>query len=178
MMEENMEMQDKQSDQNLDPNRTIESDQYPSQDISSNEAGQLKGMSLHSNTSSNPNAIQSSPASTEEKAMAAENVNPNEMPNAPKSVSEAEQPWFNREDLDDLHRRWTSIQVQFVDEPCAAVEQAEAMVVETIERVKQMISDQQQSLDNQWLNHDDISTEELRITMQNYRSLLNRLLKL
>ena len=177
-MVDNMEMKDKQPDPEMDPNQAEETNLYSRQDVASNEANQLKGTPLHSNTSSNVNVNQPNPASAEKKTMTVEDANPNEMPTAPKSVSEAEQPWFGREDLDDLHNRWTSIQVQFVDEPCAAVEQAEAMVVETIERVKQRISDQQQSLDSQWINHDDISTEELRIIMQNYRSLLNRLLKL
>ncbi len=99
------------------------------------------------------------------------------MPTSPVSVNKSERTWFAQADVDELRSRWTSIQIQFVDEPCAAVEQGETLVAETAERVKQMISDLQQSIGQQWLNHDDISTEELRTILLSYRELLDRLLK-
>lgn len=85
--------------------------------------------------------------------------------------------WFSKAEIDDFRSRWNAIQVQFVDSPCSAVEQGDTLVAEILERVKQAISNQQQSLNKQWINHDDISTEELRLTLQNYRSFLDYLLK-
>ncbi len=101
-----------------------------------------------------------------------------DMPTSPMSVNKIERNWFKPEDADELRHRWNSIQIQFVDEPCAAVEQGEALIAETAERVKQMLSDQQQSIGEHWLNHDDISTEELRTTLLSYRAVLNRMLNL
>ncbi|MFZ0533644.1 MAG: hypothetical protein WAM09_10725 [Anaerolineales bacterium] len=65
-----------------------------------------------------------------------------------------------------------------MDEPHAAVEQADGLVTEALERIKQVFSDNRTILNEQWTNHQDISTEDLRIALQNYRSFLNRILAL
>jgi len=84
--------------------------------------------------------------------------------------------WLDTDWINQLRSRWTPIQVQFVDQPRAAVEQAEALVAEAVERITQMLTSQQTSLSEQLCNHEDASTEDLRITLQNYRSFLNNLL--
>lgn len=86
--------------------------------------------------------------------------------------------WLSDEEVEEYRSRWNDIQVQFVDSPCSAVEQGDTLVAETLERVKQAMSDHQNSLNQQWLNHDDISTEELRLTLQNYRAFLDHILKI
>ncbi len=101
-----------------------------------------------------------------------EQISPTHAPQADLS------PLFVSNEVDEMHTRWTDIQVQFVDSPCSAVEQGDALVAEIVERIKQTITDQQDALNKMWLNHDDISTEELRVTLLQYRSFLNRLLKL
>lgn len=97
---------------------------------------------------------------------------------APPSTGNITHLWLAREEVEELRSHWDAIQVQFVDSPCSAVEQGDALVAETVDRIKQAISDQQNNLNQQWLNHDDITTEELRITLQNYRTYLNHLLNL
>ena len=84
--------------------------------------------------------------------------------------------WLDRDWINQLRSKWTPIQAQFVDQPRAAVEQAEALVAEAVERITQMLTSQQTSLSEQLCNHEDASTEDLRITLQNYRSFLNNLL--
>ncbi len=96
--------------------------------------------------------------------------------NTAKSSDTFAQPWFTREDVEDLQSRWNTIQVQFIDSPCSAVEQGEALLAETLERIKQVMSDRQNSLGKKWLNNDNISTEELRTALLNYRAFLNWLL--
>ncbi len=86
--------------------------------------------------------------------------------------------WLAKNVTDEMRSRWNSIQVQFVDSPCTAVEQGDALVAEVMERFDQILTEKQNALNQQWLNHDDITTEELRITLQNYRSFLDHLLKL
>lgn len=84
--------------------------------------------------------------------------------------------WLDRDWINQLRSKWTPIQVQFVDQPRAAVEQAEALVAEAVEGITQMLAAQQSSLSEQWCNHEDASTEDLRIILQNYRTFLNTLL--
>ena len=68
------------------------------------------------------------------------------------------------------------IQVQFVDEPRKSVEQADALVEEVLKRINQAFTDQRAALDAQWVNHEEVSTEDLRVTLQSYRSFFNRFL--
>ena len=84
--------------------------------------------------------------------------------------------WLDKDWINQLRSKWTPIQAQFVDQPRAAVEQAEALVAEAVEGITQMLTSQQTSLSEQWCNHEDASTEDLRITLQNYRSFLTNLL--
>lgn len=86
--------------------------------------------------------------------------------------------WLDKNLVDEMRSRWNAIQVQFVDSPCAAVEQGEALVAEIMERLNQILTDQQNSIDRKWLSHDDISTEELRLTLRDYRTFMDRLLKI
>ena len=79
-------------------------------------------------------------------------------------------------EIDDLQSRWNSIQVEFVDEPHTSVEQADALVAETMEMIARMLSEKQATLKELWVDHEDISTEDLRIALQRYRSFFNRLL--
>jgi hypothetical protein len=84
--------------------------------------------------------------------------------------------WLNRDEMEKLRSRWVSIQAQFVDQPRGSVEQAETLVADAVERIQQVLTEQQTRLSEQWCNHEDASTEDLRLTMQNYRTFLNRIL--
>lgn len=85
-------------------------------------------------------------------------------------------PWLGTEEIDELQSRWNSIQIEFVDDPRASVKQADELVTEAVERIEQAFANQRTLLDEQWTNLEDISTEDLRIALQSYRSFLNRLL--
>lgn len=87
-------------------------------------------------------------------------------------------PLLQDHEIDDLRSRWSSIQTGFVDEPRASVEQADALVAEVMKRIAQMFAEQRATLDKQWANNEDVSTEDLRVTLQRYRSFFNRLLTL
>ncbi len=105
-----------------------------------------------------------------------ENMARHEPVTTPKSVESNAFPWLKAEEIDELQSRWNSIQVEFVDEPRASVEQARALVAAALERIEQAFSDQRSVLDQLWINHEEISTEDLRIALQAYRSFLNSLL--
>jgi len=74
-----------------------------------------------------------------------------------------------------LRTRWNEIQGRFVDEPRSAVEQADALVSEVIEQISQIFAKEHSSLESQWKQGDDVSTEDLRKALQHYRSFFNRL---
>jgi hypothetical protein len=82
---------------------------------------------------------------------------------------------LSREESEHFRTRWNEIQGKFVDEPRAAVEQADALVSEVIEQITQMFANEHSSLEGQWNQGNDVSTEDLRKALQRYRSFFNRL---
>ena len=107
-----------------------------------------------------------------------ENKGWQEQVTTPKAVETGPLPWLKGEENDELRTRWNSIQIEFVNEPRKSVEQADALVAETLERIEQAFSNQRTTLNAGWINHADIATEDLRIALQSYRSFFNRLLAL
>ena len=85
-------------------------------------------------------------------------------------------PLINRDEAAQFRMRWNVIQGKFVDEPCAAVQQADALVTELIEQISKMFASELSSLEGQWNQGNDVSTEELRQIIQHYRSFFNRLI--
>jgi hypothetical protein len=82
---------------------------------------------------------------------------------------------LNHEESGRFRTRWNEIQGKFVDEPRSAVQQADALVSEVIENITQMFANEHQLLEGQWNQGKDVSTEDLRKTLQRYRSFFNRL---
>jgi len=79
------------------------------------------------------------------------------------------------EEAERFRTRWNEIQSKFVDEPRSAVQQADALVAEVIEQITQMFASERSSLEGQWNQGSDVSTEDLRKVLQHYRSFFNRL---
>ena len=78
----------------------------------------------------------------------------------------------------DFRDRWREIQTGFVDEPRHAVEQADGLVAELMQRLAQSFSEQRNNLEHQWDAADKVSTEELRVALTRYRSFFERLLSI
>lgn len=74
-----------------------------------------------------------------------------------------------------LRQRWNQIQGTFVDEPRTAVQQADALVSEAVEQITQMFASERSTLETQWKQSNDVSTEDLRTALQRYRTFFNRL---
>ena len=79
------------------------------------------------------------------------------------------------EEAERFRTRWNDVQSKFVDEPRSAVQQADALVSEVIEQITQMFASEHSSLEGQWNQGSDVSTEDLRKALQRYRSFFNRL---
>ncbi len=82
---------------------------------------------------------------------------------------------LNRDVAEHLRTRWSEIQGKFVDEPRAAVQQADTLVTEVIEQITHMFASEHSELEGQWKQGNDVSTEDLRKALQRYRSFFNRL---
>jgi hypothetical protein len=80
--------------------------------------------------------------------------------------------------LGDFNNRWTDVQAGFVDEPRRAVQQADALVSDVIQRITNTFTNERAQLEAQWDRGGDVSTEELRQALQRYRSFFSRLLTL
>lgn len=87
-----------------------------------------------------------------------------------------ETPLFASDQASSLRTRWQDIQTGFVDEPRSAVQNADALVAEAMQQLAAMFADERRALEQQWSEGQQISTEDLRIALQRYRSFFNRLL--
>ena len=85
-------------------------------------------------------------------------------------------PLFSRADAGDLRERWTDVQTGFVDEPRHAVEEADKLVATVMQRLAEGFANERANLEKQWDRGDNVSTEDLRLAMQRYRSFFDRLL--
>lgn len=107
-------------------------------------------------------------------------------------VSAADDPRdFRDEDTHDLHapylpkqagsqanERWQRIQAEFVDDPRKSVSEAHELVSELVQRIIETFSNERNDLEHQWSKGESVSTEDMRVCLQRYRSFFTRLLPL
>jgi hypothetical protein len=91
-------------------------------------------------------------------------------------MSERNGPLLGDEELDGYRTRWQDIQVRFVDDPRDTVKDADALVAEMMQRLAQTFAEERTSLESRWEGGTDVSTEDLRVALQRYRSFFDRLL--
>jgi hypothetical protein len=84
-------------------------------------------------------------------------------------------PLFAPDEAQGFRARWSDSQIGFVDEPRRAVEQADSLVAETMKRLAEVFAEERSQLEQHWERGDDISTEDLRVAVQWYRSFFDRL---
>lgn len=85
-------------------------------------------------------------------------------------------PLFETGEAESLRSRWMNIQTQFVDEPRRSVEQADELVASAMKRLAEIFANERETLEQNWDRGDDVSTEDLRVALQRYRSFFDRLL--
>ena len=96
----------------------------------------------------------------------------------PRHVDDVPTALFESQDASKYRTRWGAIQTGFVDEPRKAVEEADTLVAELMKRLAEIFADERQRLESQWEHADQVSTEDLRLAMQRYRSFFERLLSI
>jgi hypothetical protein len=99
-----------------------------------------------------------------------------------ESVGEREgrerlEPLFDSRREQELRDRWHRLQSRFVDEPRDTVSEADSLVAELLRDLAQSFDEARSKLEGQWSSGEDVSTEDLRVTLQRYRSFFERLLE-
>ena len=79
-------------------------------------------------------------------------------------------------DREAMTQRWRDIQADFVDQPRKAMQDADALVAGLMQQLAQMFSQERSQLEAQWSRGDQVSTEDLRVSLQRYRAFFERLL--
>jgi hypothetical protein len=84
---------------------------------------------------------------------------------------------FAENEVGDYRSRWSNIQAGFVDEPRHAVEEADGLVAQLMKKLAEGFANERDRLEKHWDSGENVSTEDLRIALQRYRSFFDRLLK-
>jgi len=87
-------------------------------------------------------------------------------------------PLFPEEQLRELQSQWNNIQTGFVDEPRSAVQRADTLVASTMQQLAEAFARERSQLEQQWSRGDCVSTEDLRVAFQRYRSCYRRILSM
>jgi glutathione S-transferase len=91
-------------------------------------------------------------------------------------MSETQTPLLQQEQSERFSERWEEIQASFVDRPQAAVEDADELVADLMQRITASLANEREQLEKRWSEGDDVSTEDLRVALTKYRSFFDRLL--
>lgn len=92
------------------------------------------------------------------------------------AASDTNEPLLTTELSGTFHQQWEEIQTRFVDEPRGAVEEADGLVASLMQQLAESFAQERERLEAQWGRGEDISTEDLRVALQRYRSFFQRLL--
>jgi hypothetical protein len=87
-------------------------------------------------------------------------------------------PLLGEEHCRRFRTRWDSVLASFVDEPRQAVADADRLVREATQELSSVFERDRRQLEGIWDRGDQVSTEDLRITLQRYRSFFERLLSI
>jgi hypothetical protein len=100
------------------------------------------------------------------------------MPGVQDRAAAQPTPLLVSDETHTFRSRWDSIQTGFVDEPRHSVEQADGLVAEVMKRLAETFAQERSKLEGQWSRGDNVSTEDLRLALQRYRSFFDRLLSM
>ncbi len=97
-------------------------------------------------------------------------------PERERDNEEPSEPLHGASESETFRARWREIQARFVDEPQRSVEEADGLVAEVMDRLQRTFTDERTRLERLWGGGEEVSTEDLRLTLTRYRSFFNRLL--
>jgi hypothetical protein len=105
-----------------------------------------------------------------ERGEAPREMMPGEASDAPAAVL------WDEATVEDLRDRWQAVQLRFVDDPRAAVDEAEALVREAAEALTTALTTRREEL-SRWRSAEGDDTEQLRVAVQRYREFLDGVLR-
>jgi hypothetical protein len=82
------------------------------------------------------------------------------------------------QDPAEVQGRWRELQASFVDDPSESVQRADGLVSEVVESLTSTLTSRTSALRDRWKDAETSDTEELRLALRDYRSVLERLLAL
>jgi hypothetical protein len=85
---------------------------------------------------------------------------------------------FAEDEASGYRDRWQQVQTEFVDDPRQAVQRADTLVAELMQRLAETFAAERSDLEAQWDRGGEVSTEDLRVSLRRYRSFFDRLLSL
>jgi hypothetical protein len=94
----------------------------------------------------------------------------------PEQHTEESAALLSQNSAQDLRGEWDRVQAGFVDDPRSSVKKADELVATAMKRLAEGFSQQRTGLEQQWDRGEDVSTEDLRLALQKYRSFFQRLL--
>ena len=86
--------------------------------------------------------------------------------------------FFATDELQRFRSQWDRVQASFVDEPRAAVENADSLVAHVVNRITEEFAVEREQLEEQWARGEDANTEALRQAFRRYRAFFDRLLSI
>jgi hypothetical protein len=104
---------------------------------------------------------------------------PSNIEERPKEVTDTsieQAPLLDQDKSSGYSNRWRDVQAKFVEEPKDAVREADGLVAEVIQSLATSFADQRQQLEGKWDSGGEVSTEDLRQALIQYRSFFQRLL--
>ena len=126
----------------------------------------------------NPRRPESQPVGTAAFAAAAQPGGSAQQRDQAAAGSAGQPALFPDSEAQSMQARWHEVQASFVDEPRRAVEQADELVAAAMSRLAETFADERARLEAQWDKGGDVSTEDLRLALQRYRSFFSRLLSI
>ncbi|MFI7124437.1 hypothetical protein ACIBQ1_02010 [Nonomuraea sp. NPDC050153] len=82
------------------------------------------------------------------------------------------------QDPDQVQARWRDLQTSFVDDPGESVRRADGLVGEVVDALTSSLTSRTDALRDRWKDAEAAGTEQLRLALRDYRSVLERLLAL
>jgi hypothetical protein len=87
-----------------------------------------------------------------------------------------EAPYLSGQTDAQASQRWREVQAEFVDDPRKSVAKAHELVSDLVQQIVDAFSRERDGLERQWAEGDKVSTEDLRVCLQRYRTFFSRLL--
>lgn len=95
-----------------------------------------------------------------------------------ESFPEGRMPYYPVNEAENFRGRWSNVQAAFVDDPQAAVREADSLVSSVTNRLIESFAGEREQIEKNWSGSGEASTEDLRQALRQYRSLFERLLSI